>query len=197
MATCRACGAANPNEARFCMTCGTPIAAPGTGTSDVRKVITVLYCDLVGSTELADRLDAEDVDRLLRTYHDIARRRIEAHGGTLEKFIGDGVVGIFGAPAAHEDDPERAVRAALRIVDEVDASGLGVRVRVAVHTGEALVRTGVAPASGQGIAIGDCLNVASRRVCRLLPRPPPSSSASSPMRRRAGSSAGKRSVRSS
>src|SRR6187431_396626 len=89
-----------------------------------RKVITALFCDLVGSTELGERLDPEDVDRLLSTYHRLARRRIEAYGGTLEKFIGDAVVGLFGATLIHEDDAARAVRAALAIIADVGASGL-------------------------------------------------------------------------
>src|SRR5262245_34765746 len=101
------------------MRCGTPLesvaaasvpSAPAAPEIE-RKVITALFCDVVGSTELAERLDPEDVDALLRRYHTLARRRIEAHGGTLEKFIGDAVLGVFGAPHAHEDDPSRAVRA--------------------------------------------------------------------------------------
>jgi len=122
----------------------------------------VLLCDLVGSTELAERLDPEDVDRLLREYHGLARRRIESHGGTLEKFIGDAVVGIFGAPMSHEDDPERAVRAALRVIEDLARANLGLHVRVGVTTGKALVRVGIDPATGQGLATGDCLNTAAR-----------------------------------
>ena len=95
-----------------------------------RKVVTALFCDVVGSTEMAERLDPEDVDRLLRTYHRLARQRIEAHGGTVEKFIGDAVVGLFGAPAVHEDDPSRAVRSALRLLDDIAGSGLDLHVRV-------------------------------------------------------------------
>jgi class 3 adenylate cyclase/tetratricopeptide (TPR) repeat protein len=127
-----------------------------------RKVITALFCDVVGSTALEERMDPEDVDRLLRDYQRICRARIESHGGAVEKFIGDAVVGVFGVPIAHEDDPERAVRAALRIVDDVSASPLGVEVRIGVNTGEALVHLDVDPHSGEGFATGDTMNTAAR-----------------------------------
>ncbi len=168
MLTCGSCGTANPNGFRFCGACGAPLPGapqsvePEPRVPGERKVITVLMCDLVGSTELGERLDPEDVDRLLREYHGLARRRIESHGGTLEKFIGDAVVGIFGAPVSHEDDAERAVRAALRVIEDVGRADLGLHVRVGVSTGEALVRVGIDPASGEGLATGDCLNVAAR-----------------------------------
>ncbi len=161
MKVCATCGTTNPDDARFCMSCGTALATGGQPLGE-RKVITALFCDLVGSTELADRLDPEDVDRLLRAYHGIARRRIQAYGGSVEKFIGDAVVGVFGIPAAHEDDPERAVRAALRLIDEVGASGLDLHVRIGICTGETLVRTDVDPDSGEGFATGDTLNIAAR-----------------------------------
>src|SRR5215831_1295025 len=127
MIPCASCGAANPAEARFCMTCGSALGRTPASQGE-RKVITALFCDLVGSTELADRLDPEDVDALLRTYFGIARRRIQSYGGRVEKFIGDAVVGVFGVPSAHEDDPERAVRAALRLIEEVKAADLGIHV---------------------------------------------------------------------
>ncbi|MEA2555817.1 MAG: hypothetical protein QOI60_1148 [Actinomycetota bacterium] len=142
------------------MECGT--ALTDHPFAQERKIITALICDVVGSTELGERLDAEDVDRLQRTYHAIARRRIENHGGIVEKFIGDAVVGVFGIPAAHEDDPERAVRAALRIIQEIDASELGIAVRIGVHTGEALVTVGVDPSSGEGFVTGDSMNTTAR-----------------------------------
>jgi class 3 adenylate cyclase len=127
-----------------------------------RKVITALFCDVVGSTALGERMDPEDVDRLLRDYQRICRARIESHGGAVEKFIGDAVVGVFGVPTAHEDDAERAVRAALRIIDDVSASALGIEVRIGVNTGEALVRLDVDPRSGEGFATGDTMNTAAR-----------------------------------
>ena len=111
---------------------------------------------------LGERLDAEDISRLLRDYQSICRRRIESHGGVVEKFIGDAVVGVFGVPLAHEDDPERAVRAALRIIEDIGASDLGIEVRIGVNTGEALVRLDVDPRSGEGFATGDTMNTAAR-----------------------------------
>ena len=142
------------------MTCGSALGR--SAPLGERKVITALFCDLVGSTELADRLDPEDVDELLRAYHGIARRRIQRYGGGVEKFIGDAVVGVFGVPVAHEDDPERAIRAALRLIEELGASDLGVHVRIGICTGETLVRTDVDPDSGEGFATGDTLNIAAR-----------------------------------
>jgi len=127
-----------------------------------RKVITALFCDVVGSTELAERLDPEDVDRLMRTYHALARRRVESHGGSVEKFIGDAVVGVFGAPAVHEDDPSRAVHAALSIVRDLEASKLGLQVRIGIQTGEAVVRVGEERRPEEGYATGDILNTAAR-----------------------------------
>src|SRR3954462_1559629 len=103
------------------MTCGAPLAVPVpqlVASTDERKVVTALFCDLVGSTELADGAGPEDVDRLLPAYHALVKHRIEAFGGTVEHVRGDAVVGGFGVPAAHEDDSERAVRAGLRIVRE-------------------------------------------------------------------------------
>ena len=127
-----------------------------------RKVITALFCDVVGSTELAERLDPEDVDRMMRTYHALARRRIESHGGSVEKFIGDAVVGVFGAPTVREDDAARAVRAALTIIGDLEASGLGLEMRIGIHTGEAVVRVGEDRQPEEGFATGDILNTAAR-----------------------------------
>jgi class 3 adenylate cyclase len=127
-----------------------------------RKVITALFCDVVGSTELGERLDPEDIDRLMSRYHALARRRIEANGGTVEKFIGDAVVGVFGAPLVHEDDPARAVRAALALIRELSASGLGLQVRIGLQTGEAVVRVGADRTAEEGLATGDILNTAAR-----------------------------------
>jgi class 3 adenylate cyclase len=121
--------------------------------------VTALFCDLVGSTELADGTDPEEVDRLLRRYYGLAREAIERHGGTIEKFIGDAVAALFGFPLAHEDDPERAVSAALDIVERVRSDGIGLQVRVAVETGEAFVHDA---APGHGFAAGDMMNTAAR-----------------------------------
>ncbi len=157
---CPACGSESADESRFCSRCG--IRLEVSRSHEERKVITALFCDMVGSTALGERLDAEDISRLLAVYRGICRRRIESHGGVVEKFIGDAIVGIFGVPIAHEDDPERAVRAALRIVDDIAGSDLDVAVRIGVNTGEALVRLDVDPRLGEGFATGDALNTAAR-----------------------------------
>ena len=166
MLTCSSCSHENNAIAKFCEECGTlleaaqvPEAAP---VREERKVITALFCDLVGSTALGERLDAEDISRLLRDYQQICRARIESHGGVIEKFIGDAVVGVFGVPLSHEDDPERAVRAALRIIEDLEASDLDIQVRIGVNTGEALVRLDTDPRLGEGFATGDAMNTAAR-----------------------------------
>jgi class 3 adenylate cyclase len=109
---CANCGKENPAEASFCMSCATPLGGPARPIAEERKVITALFCDLVGFTATSESADPEDIDRMLSSYAEMARAQIEGHGGAVEKFIGDAVVGIFGVPAAHEEDPERAVRAA-------------------------------------------------------------------------------------
>src|SRR5713226_9208897 len=109
-----------------------------------RKVVTVLFADLVGFTARAEELDPEDVEAILRPYHERLRSELERFGGTVEKFIGDAVMALFGAPVAHEDDPERAVRAALAIRDWARDDG-EVEIRVAVSTGETLVSLGARP----------------------------------------------------
>jgi len=111
MTVCRSCGHENPAVAKFCMECAAPLVMPARVVAEERKVVSVLFCDLVGFTAVSERADPEDVDAMLSAYAEVARARIEAHGGVVEKFIGDAVVGVFGVPAAHEDDPERAVRA--------------------------------------------------------------------------------------
>ncbi len=126
-----------------------------------RKVVTVLFADLVGFTAQAEQLDPEDVEAVLRPYHEKLRRELERHGGTVEKFIGDAVMALFGAPTAHEDDPERAVRAALAIRDWA-RDEQKVQVRIAVNTGEALINLGARPEAGEGMAAGDVVNTTAR-----------------------------------
>jgi class 3 adenylate cyclase/tetratricopeptide (TPR) repeat protein len=125
-----------------------------------------VFCDLIGFTATSESADPEDVDRMLTAYFAVARTQIEAHGGVVEKFIGDAVVGVFGVPAAHEDDPERAVRAALRICEDAEGlatpGGAPLRLRVGINTGEALVRLGIVPGSGERFLAGDAINTASR-----------------------------------
>ena len=143
-----------------------PLDAPGRPVSEERKVVTALFCDLIGFTATSERADPEDVDKMLSAYAGMARTQIESHGGVVEKFIGDAVVGVFGVPAAHEDDPERAVRAGLRIVEaaeELEAiGGAPLRLRVGINSGETLVRLGVTPGSGERMLAGDAINTASR-----------------------------------
>ena len=166
MAACSACGKQNPDEARFCLACGTPFAPPEPPREE-RKVITALFTDIVGSTARAEQLDPEDVRAMLQPYYTRLRTELERFGGTVEKFIGDAVVALFGAPVAHEDDPERAVRAALairRAIDELNEADdwLDLKIRIGVNTGEALVVLGARPSEGEGMAAGDVLNTAAR-----------------------------------
>jgi class 3 adenylate cyclase/tetratricopeptide (TPR) repeat protein len=126
-----------------------------------RKVVTVLFADLVGFTSRAEQMDPEDVRAVLAPYYARLRAELERFGGTVEKFIGDAVMALFGAPATHEDDPERAVRAALAIRDWV-AGEARIEVRLGVATGEALITLGARPGQGEGMAAGDVVNTAAR-----------------------------------
>jgi class 3 adenylate cyclase len=126
-----------------------------------RKVVTVVFADLVGFTAQAEQLDPEDVEAILRPYHVRLRSELERFGGTVEKFIGDAVMALFGAPMAHEDDPERAVRAALAIRDWAREEE-SAQVRIAVNTGEALINLGARPEAGEGMAAGDVVNTTAR-----------------------------------
>ncbi len=125
-----------------------------------RKVVTVLFADLVGFTSRAEQLDPEDVEAILQPYHERLQRELERHGGTVEKFIGDAVMALFGAPVAHEDDPERALRAALAIRQY--AGEEGIELRIGITTGEALVRLSAKPEQGETVATGDVVNTAAR-----------------------------------
>ncbi|MGB2874636.1 MAG: AAA family ATPase [Gaiellaceae bacterium] len=158
---CPSCGQENPAGARFCNACSAPLEEAAPPAREERKVVTVLFADLVGFTARAEQLDPEDVRALLAPYHAHLRDELERFGGTVEKFIGDAVVALFGAPAAHEDDPERAVRAALAIRDWITEEG-NLQVRVAVNTGEALIALGARAAEGEGMASGDVVNTAAR-----------------------------------
>src|SRR5436190_6983964 len=160
MPSCRVCGQDNPDVARFCLACGAALA-PAEERREERKVVTVLFADLVGFTSRAQKLDPEDVRAVLSPYWERLRGELEQVGGTVEKFIGDAVMALFGAPVAHEDDPERAVRAALAIRDSVREED-DLQVRIAVNTGEALVLLDARPAEGEGMAAGDVVNTASR-----------------------------------
>ena len=165
MPICASCGQDNPDVAKFCLACGAPLAAQP--TTEERKLITVLFTDIVGSTAKAEQMDPEDVRARLAPYYVSLRTELERFGGTVEKFIGDAVVALFGAPVSHEDDPERAVRAAFavcRAIDELNAEDewLDLQVRVGVNTGEALIVVGARASEGEGVASGDVMNTAAR-----------------------------------
>ena len=158
MPRCAACGQDNPGGFRFCGACGAPLAAPPRAPAEERRLVTVLFCDLVGFTARSDQADPEDVGALLRPYHIRLRAEIERLGGTLDKFVGDGVMAVFGAPVAHEDDPQRAIRCALGML--AASAELNLTVRVGITTGEALVD--LAPARATEGVVGDVVNTASR-----------------------------------
>ena len=165
MIICPNCERENPDDAAFCNACGTPLEKPA--AREERKIVTVLFVDLVGFTARAEQLDPEDVRAILNPYYTRLRSEIEVFGGTVEKFIGDAVMAVFGAPVAHGDDPERAVRAALAVRDAVAQMNeaepeLDLQVRLAVNTGEAIVALGANPDLGEGLVAGDVVNTASR-----------------------------------
>ncbi|HKX48472.1 MAG TPA: adenylate/guanylate cyclase domain-containing protein [Gaiellaceae bacterium] len=167
MAACPSCGSENAATAKFCSECGTALGVAAARGREERKVVSVVFVDLVGSTARAESSDPEDVRALLRVYHERARDELESFGGTVEKFIGDAVVAVFGAPVSHEDDPERAVRAALAVRDAVgrmneEAPERDLHVRIAVNTGEALVSLDASPGEGEAMVAGDVVNTAAR-----------------------------------
>ena len=164
MRVCAVCHNPASDEARFCSHCGALLAK--LPEQEERKLVTALFADLAGFTSMSEDLDVEDVRRTLVVYYHLVRRELALFGGTVEKFIGDAVVGIFGTPVSHEDDAERAVRAGLAIQDALrerrqSDPGFTARVRVGVNTGEALVALH-APQTGEGVAVGDVLNTAAR-----------------------------------
>src|SRR3954466_3340884 len=159
MRLCPVCSQENTESARFCSACGAALTSEP--SREERKVVTVLFADLVGFTSRAEHLDPEDVRALLAPYWDRLRGELEMRGGTVGKFIGDAVMALFGAPSAHDDDPLRAVGAALAIRDWARDEG-DVQVRIAVNTGEALVLLGARPAEGEGMAAGDVVNTTAR-----------------------------------
>ncbi len=162
MITCARCGQENPEAARFCNSCGAPFEAATETRLEERKVVTVLFADLVGFTSRAEQMDPEEVRALLRPYHARLRDELERFGGTVEKFIGDAVMAVFGAPVTHEDDAERAVRAALAIRDWILDEQAELQLRIGVNTGQALVSLGARPEEGEGMVAGDVVNTAAR-----------------------------------
>ncbi len=167
-AGCPSCGASNKPGARFCNECGATLAQPAggappavTSTAPVaeRRLVTVMFADLVGFTPFAEERDAEDVRDTLSRYFDLCSEIVLRYGGTVEKFIGDAVMAVWGAPVAHEDDAERAVRAALDLVESVASVSPEAQARAGVLTGEAAVTLG---ATNQGMVAGDLVNTAAR-----------------------------------
>jgi class 3 adenylate cyclase/tetratricopeptide (TPR) repeat protein len=152
MATCPSCGRENADDARFCSACGTALVEPA---REQRKVVTVLFCDLVGSTALGESTDPEALRARMRRYFEDLRQIIERHGGTVEKFVGDAVMAVFGIPLSHEDDALRAVRTATEMRAAISEHGL--EARIGINTGEVVVG-----GEGETLVTGDAVNVAAR-----------------------------------
>jgi class 3 adenylate cyclase len=161
MLTCASCGTESPETFRFCPTCASRLQLEATEAHEERKVVSVLFADLVGFTSRSERIDPEDVRAVLEPFHAHVRSELERYGGTVEKYIGDAVMAVFGAPTAHEDDPERAVRAALAIRDWA-AEQPDVDVRIGINTGETIVDVAARPERGESMVAGDIVNTASR-----------------------------------
>jgi class 3 adenylate cyclase/tetratricopeptide (TPR) repeat protein len=167
MAACPNCGEANPDHARFCLACGAALEAETVPTREMRKTVTVVFCDVIDSTPLGEQLDPETYRRMISRYFVEVSRVLERHGGTVEKFIGDAVMAVFGIPTVHEDDALRAVRAATelrealaRLNDELRGDfGVELAVRTGINTGEVVSGD---PGEGQAFATGDAVAVAQR-----------------------------------
>ena len=160
MLTCASCGEQNPERARFCLNCGAPLASEQ--RRGARKVVTVVVCDVTGSTALGERLDPESLGRVMARYFERTRTVLERHHGLVQKFIGDAVVAVFGVPVVREDDALRAVRAAAAMQDAVaeldPEGGPALEVRIGVSTGEVMVEE----AGGDPLVIGEAVNLATR-----------------------------------
>src|SRR5919197_1042240 len=166
MITCPTCRRESPDDFRFCPVCATPLAPPAPAR-EVRKTVTVIFCDVTGSTALGERLDPESLRDVQSRYFDAMRVAIERHGGTVEKYIGDAVMAVFGIPQVHEDDALRAARAASDMRDNLRAlnkelerdRGVTIQTRIGVNTGEVVAGD---PSAGQALVTGDAVNVAAR-----------------------------------
>ena len=166
MTACATCGSPLPEDARFCPSCGSSTALPNLGQE--RKVVTVLFADVTGSTALGERLDPERFREVMQSYGNAMREELEAEGGTVEKFIGDAVMAAFGVPAAHEDDPERGLRASLHMMRRLDelngelqrTHDVSLQIRIGVNTGDVLAAT--SPGPGEAMVTGDAVNAAAR-----------------------------------
>jgi class 3 adenylate cyclase/tetratricopeptide (TPR) repeat protein len=170
---CPTCGEQNSETARFCQSCGSPLVRADPAPEE-RKVVSILFVDLVEFTSRSDQADPEDVRAMLVPYHARVEYEINSFGGMVEKFIGDAVMAVFGAPVAHGDDAERAVRAGLRVLEAIEELNreqpeLDLTVRAAVDTGEAIVDARSQPDIRLGLAHGDVVNTASRMQTGALP----------------------------
>src|SRR2546421_12185662 len=158
MAACSSCGQENLDGPRFCHACPAPLAEGASAAHEVRKTVTVLFCDIVDSTPLGERLDPESLRRVMSRYFGEMRTALEAHGGTVEKFIGDAVMAVFGVPTLHEDDALRAVPAAdgmrerlAELNDELrGAYGVELQMRVGINTGQVVAGRAGAPTLATG-----------------------------------------------
>src|SRR5919106_6780614 len=167
MAICARCGTGNPERAKFCLECGAELVAPARPRREVRKVVTVLFTDVTGSTSLGEKTDPESLRHVMSRYFEESKAVLGHHGGTVEKFIGDAVMAVFGIPQLHEDDALRAVRAATELRAALEdlneelnrTHGFGVAVRIGVNTGEVVAGD---PDAGQALVTGDAVNVAAR-----------------------------------
>src|SRR5437667_9271074 len=163
---CPGCGEENPDRFRLCGFCGTPLA-PALPPQEVRKTVTIVFSDLKGSTAMGEKLDSEAVREVMSRYFDEMRAALERHGGTVEKYIGDAIMAVFGLPRLHEDDALRAVRAAAEMRDKLAALneeldqrwGVTVGNRTGVNTGEVVAGD---PSTGQRLVTGDTVNTAAR-----------------------------------
>ena len=168
MRVCPSCGEENPDKAKFCLECATSLAGGLAGPGEVRKTVTVVFCDITGSTAIGERLDPEALRRVQTDYFDAMSRAIERHGGSVEKYIGDAVMAVFGIPTVHEDDALRALRAAADMRNDLAElngelernRGVVLQVRIGVNTGE--VVSGDYRTLGQAMVTGDAVNVAAR-----------------------------------
>jgi len=166
MLTCQSCGRESPDDFRFCPECSTPLV-PAAPAPEIRKTVTVVFCDVTGSTALGEQLDPESLRDVQTRYFDAMRAAIERHGGTVEKYIGDAVMAVFGIPQLHEDDALRASRAVVDMREGLAAlnkelerdRGVTLQVRMGVNTGEVVAGD---PATGRAHVTGDAVNVAAR-----------------------------------
>ena len=167
MAACGTCGEHNPPSANFCLACGAALPRAAPAPPSARKTVTVLFADVAGSTRLGEQLDPESLRHVMSRWFEAMSDVIRAHGGAVEKFVGDAVMAAFGVPRLHEDDALRAVRAAVEMrvavaklnVELERDLGVELHIRTGINTGEVIAGD---PGTGQGFVTGDAVNVAKR-----------------------------------